>query len=117
VRCPSCQAEMHQVFERIERCAKGHTWDVHGNIQTREYGWIPELAREVDRLRAELAATKAESPRPAAIVQVIGGHFHGFESDTDALAFRNERDDVGISQHSVCYSWTWHARAAEGEAK
>jgi hypothetical protein len=82
-----------------------------------EYSDAVKLLAEIDRLRAELAAARAEPQRPAAIVQVIGGHFHGFGSDTDALAFRNERDDVGISQHSVCYSWTWHARAAEGEAK
>ena len=55
-----------------------------------------------------------EPPQPRAIVQTIGGHFHGFASDTDALAFRRERDDAGISQHSVCYSWTWHPHAGPG---
>jgi hypothetical protein len=66
-----------------------------------------EMADELDRLRGDLAAAKAEPPRPTAIVYASEGVLHAFEDYEEAVAFSDEHgmDIGGISR------WIWHPKS------
>jgi hypothetical protein len=80
---------------------------------------IGSLEREVERLRTELAAVKAEPPRPVAIVvhrhraTSKGFHLHLFEDDGDAVKYSVGLIDERVLPHDVrkIDEVTWHPKS------
>lgn len=76
--------------------------------------------REIEQLKAELAAAKAEidhlamaiePSRPAAIVRLSGGKWHPFEDEAEARRFVVEKVNQGYAVDAFNVSeWNWHSR-------
>jgi hypothetical protein len=65
------------------------------------------ILAEIDRLRAELAAAKAEPPRPVAIMANPDGDVHAFEYMPDYHVTPQPCGSWGYTLRS----WTWHPKS------
>ena len=68
------------------------------------------LVAEVERLRAELAAARAEPPHPAAMVRGKGcGEWHAFERREEARRFV---EPAPLNPWYPVESWHWHPESS-----
>ncbi len=98
---------IENILDRVERLESDLALKVDAlRIARAERDEALEAARKA---HAELAAARTEPPRPSHLVHAAGGHWHAFESGTDAYKWMasNDADDLTPRPYTL-HSWTYH---------